>query len=60
MPARHPARLDVDLPDLDGRTLVPVVPDGWDWAPGEPVRVIGGRASIDLPARGARLLAAAR
>ena len=44
-----PARLDVDLPDLDGRTLEPVVPDGWDWAPGEPVRVIGGRASIELP-----------
>jgi glycosidase len=53
------ARLDVDLPELDGRSLVPVSPDGWGWPPGEPVRVAGGRAAIELPARGARLLHAA-
>ncbi len=53
-----PARLDVDLPDLGGRSLMPVAPDGWAWAPGDPVRVADGRASIELPARGARLLVA--
>ena len=54
------ARLDVDFPDLDGRRLEPASPDGWGWPPGEPVQVVGGRASIELPARSARLLVAAR
>ena len=54
----EPARLDVRLAALEGRTLVPEAPDGWAWPAGEPVPVVDGRAAVDLPARGARLLRA--
>ncbi len=52
------ARLELPLPGLEGRTLEPQVPGGWTWDPGDPVTVSGGRASVPLPARGARLLRA--
>jgi len=48
----------VRLAALEGRTLVPEAPDGWTWPAGEPVPVVDGRAAVDLPARGARLLRA--
>jgi hypothetical protein len=53
-----PATLDLHLPDLDGRTLATVAPDGWPWPAADPARVVDGRVAIDLPARGARLLRA--
>jgi len=52
------ATLDLALPGLDGRTLAPEIPGGWAWAAGDPVAVSGGRASVPIPARGARLLRA--
>ncbi len=53
-----PADLGVSLPDLEGRALLPVTPDGWPWPAGEPVQVTDGHASIALPARSARVLRA--
>ena len=53
-----PARLAISVPDLDGRVLRPVAPEGWGWAPGDPMGVSGGGAVVDLPARGARVLLA--
>jgi neopullulanase len=55
-----PVHLAVDLPELDGRSLVPLSPDGWSWAPGAPVKVVDGRTTFELPARAARLLHAVR
>jgi cyclomaltodextrinase / maltogenic alpha-amylase / neopullulanase len=55
----EPARLDLELPDLAGRTFEPLVPEGWAWPAGTSVTVgPDGRVAIDLPARGARLLRA--
>ena len=51
-----PATLDLHLPDLDGRTLATVAPDGWPWPAADPAPVVDGRVAIDMPARGARLL----
>jgi cyclomaltodextrinase len=51
-----PAQLEIAAPGLDGVDLEPVVPDGWAWNPGGVEPVVGGRAAIDLPARGARIL----
>ncbi len=51
-------RLEVSLPDHAARVLEPVSPQGWAWAAGDPVTVTRERASIDLPARGARILRA--
>jgi cyclomaltodextrinase len=52
------ASLELSLPGLDGRTLEPQAPGGWAWEMGEPVTVAGGRASVSIPARGARLMRA--
>ena len=52
------ARLELSLPGLDGRTLVPELPGGWPWDAGDAVTVADGRASVAIPARGARLLRA--
>jgi cyclomaltodextrinase / maltogenic alpha-amylase / neopullulanase len=52
------ARLELSLSGLDGRTLVPEMPGGWPWAAGDAVTVADGRASVSIPARGARLLRA--
>ena len=54
------AWLDVQVPDLDGLQLAPVTPAGWPWAPGDAVTVADGRAWLELPARGARVLHARR
>jgi neopullulanase len=55
----EPARLDLSLPGQEGRTLGPVAPAGWPWPAGEDVAVShDGRAAVELPARGARLLRA--
>ena len=51
-----PATLELHLPDLDGRVLETVAPDGWPWPGADPAGVVEGRVAIDLPARGARLL----
>jgi neopullulanase len=55
----EPARLDLDLSDLAGRVLEPLVPEGWAW-PADAAVVVDpdGRAALDLPARGARILRA--
>lgn len=53
-----PARLDLALPGLDGRTLLPATWTGWAWSAGEPVTVSGGRAQVELPARQGRVLVA--
>jgi neopullulanase len=53
------ARLDLSLPALAGRTLVPVAWEGWPWAAGEALAVPeDGAAGVDLPARSARILQA--
>ncbi len=52
------ASLEVSLPGLHGGLLMPEVPRGWAWPAGDPVAVTGGRASVAIPARGARLLRA--
>jgi neopullulanase len=54
----EPASLEVSLPSLDGRRLEPVTPAGWTWPAGEAMTVHGGRAVVELPARGARVLRA--
>ena len=54
-----PARLALTLPGLEGRSLGPVTWEGWPWAAGGDVAVgDDGLASLDLPARGARVLQA--
>ncbi len=53
----EPASLELAIPDLEGRTLVPETWPGWSWEAGLPVTVTGGRAQIALPARSGRLLA---
>jgi glycosidase len=50
------ATVDVAVPDLEGRTLVPETWPGWSWEAGLPVAVEGGRAVVALPARSGRLL----
>ena len=55
----EPARLDLSLPDLAGRTLEPVTWEGWPWGAGEAATVAAaGEASVELPARSARVLRA--
>jgi neopullulanase len=55
----EPTRLDLSVPGLGGRTLEPVTWAGWPWAAGEAVAVdAAGGASVDLPARSARVLRA--
>ena len=55
------AAIEVRVPDLDGRTLSPVTPPGWAWAPGDPIAVTDGRAWIELQrGRAARTRAARR
>jgi neopullulanase len=55
----EPARLGVALPGLGGRSLAPIAWDGWPWPVGGDVAVgDDGMATIDLPARGARVLRA--
>ena len=56
-PGEEAARLDVHLPGSGG-SLHPVVPAGWPWPAGAPVTVADGHASIELPARSARILRA--
>ncbi len=54
-----PARLDVSLPGLEGRSLQQLTWEGWPWPAGGDVTVgDDGHASVDLPARGARVLQA--
>jgi cyclomaltodextrinase len=50
----EPARLGVELPGFPGRTLVEVELPGAD--AGAPMPVADGRAEIDIPARGGRIL----
>jgi neopullulanase len=50
------ATVDVAVPGLEGRTLVPETWPGWSWEAGVPVAVEGGRAVVELPARSGRLL----
>jgi pullulanase/glycogen debranching enzyme len=50
------ARLELALPGVNDRTLVPVTWAGWTWEAGEPVAVAGGRATVELPARSGRVL----
>ncbi len=52
----EPARLELALPGLDGRTLAPVTWRGWSWDAGGPVTVADGRAEIEIPARAGRVL----
>jgi len=54
----EPALLEVVVGGGHAGTLTPVVPPGWAWPAGDEVPVIGGRATIALPARGARILRA--
>ena len=44
------------MPGRDVGTLEPVVTDGWTWPAGDAVAIAEGRASVELPARSARLL----
>ena len=50
------AWLEVRMPGLNGGELSPVAPAGWPWPTGDAVTVADGRAWIELPARGARVL----
>ncbi len=50
-----PARLDLVLPGLDGRTLEPVSWDGWSWGDGAPAPLTDDTAAVDLPGRSARV-----
>ncbi len=52
------ARVTLDVPDLDGRDLEPMVPSGWPWPAGEAALVAGGRVEVKIPPRGALLLRA--
>ncbi len=54
----EPARLELALPDLDGRTLVHETWSGWTWAIGDPAAITDGRVAIKLPARQGRVLRA--
>jgi len=55
----QPARLELALAGLAGRSLEPVAWDGWPWGTGEAVAVgEGGAAVAELPARSARILQA--
>jgi neopullulanase len=49
-------QLEVTLPGATDGILDPVVPDGWAWPAGDALALVGGRASVPLPARGARIL----
>ena len=55
-PARSPGRSLSRCTTRDGATLVPEVPVGWPWSAGDPVAIHDASATIDLPARSARLL----
>lgn len=50
------AWLEVRVPGIDAGDLAPAVPAGWSWPAGDAVTVADGRAWIELPARGARVL----
>jgi neopullulanase len=55
----EPALIELELPDLAGRDLEPIVPAGWAWEAGTAVAVTpDGRAALEVPARGARLVRA--
>jgi neopullulanase len=54
-----PAGLALTLTGLEGRVLAPITWRGWPWPAGPEVMVAGdGRASVEVPARGARILRA--
>ena len=50
------AWLEVQVPGLEAGELAPVAPVGWPWPTGDAVTLADGRAWIELPARGARVL----
>ncbi len=50
------ARVEVQVPGLERGELAPVAPAGWAWPAGDAVTVTDGRALLELPARGARVL----